>query len=308
MRGLCNGIAVSVSWLGNFCVTSTFLSLAAWLTPAGAFLIYSCLVTVGVCVFYFALPETSGLSFEEIQAMYGVYGRLQDTPPSELKAWVLARRAQLEAEKPPSSAEKGEGSAGGDGGSGSGSGKGWGSRWFGGRGAAKEEQRASVGSAASASSAASAEAARAALNATRAAARAAGEPGESEVSGKSGRRPQAQLSGSQAGGSQAGGSQAGGSQAGGSQHRASDDGSRKASRSPQRGPEARVGDGGSSQGDRTPETHAEAVDRLLDETDREGGVQQPAGSTSPGGRSFSERLQELSAAEQEGGGQRGAGS
>ena len=31
VRGLCNGSAVSVSWLGNFCVSSTFLSLAALL-------------------------------------------------------------------------------------------------------------------------------------------------------------------------------------------------------------------------------------------------------------------------------------
>ena len=74
VRGLCNGIAVSSNWLSNFFVSGTFLTLVALLGTPATFGLYGALVAVGTLLLAFYLPETSGLSFPEIQALFEVYG------------------------------------------------------------------------------------------------------------------------------------------------------------------------------------------------------------------------------------------
>lgn len=86
------GMAVSASWAGNFIVVGTFLSVAEWLTPAGAFFIYGVCCSFFTIFFYFALPETRGLSLNEIQDIYEVYGTPGAPTPRELHAWVISRR------------------------------------------------------------------------------------------------------------------------------------------------------------------------------------------------------------------------
>lgn len=89
VRGLCNGVTVAASWTCNFVVVGTFLSLSAWLTPAGAFAIYATACGCFTAFFFFALPETSGLSLAEIQEMYVLYGAPGAPPPRELHALML---------------------------------------------------------------------------------------------------------------------------------------------------------------------------------------------------------------------------
>lgn len=80
VRGLCNGIAVTSNWLSNFFVSSTFLSVDQVLGTSATFGIYAAMVLVGTVILAFTLPETSGLSFPEIQAMFEIYG-MPDAPP-----------------------------------------------------------------------------------------------------------------------------------------------------------------------------------------------------------------------------------
>ena len=74
VRGLCNGIAVSSNWLSNFLVSGTFLTFVSLLGTPATFGVYGFLVAVGTACLAFYMPETSGLSFPEIQAMFEVYG------------------------------------------------------------------------------------------------------------------------------------------------------------------------------------------------------------------------------------------
>jgi len=92
IRGLCNGSAVAISWLGNFCVSSTFLSLAATLGAPRTFCINACMVGTGTIIMLFFLPETCGLSFGEIQNLFKLYQTPGAPPPWELHAHILAQR------------------------------------------------------------------------------------------------------------------------------------------------------------------------------------------------------------------------
>jgi len=74
VRGLCNGIAVSSNWLSNFLVSGTFLTFVAILGTPVTFGMYALLVAVGTACLALYMPETAGLSFPEIQAMFDVYG------------------------------------------------------------------------------------------------------------------------------------------------------------------------------------------------------------------------------------------
>ena len=92
VRGLCNGSAVGTSWLGNFCVSSTFLSLVAALGASRTFCINATAVLTGTILTQFFLPETCGLSFPEIQNLFKLYQQPGSPPPWELHAVILSQR------------------------------------------------------------------------------------------------------------------------------------------------------------------------------------------------------------------------
>jgi len=73
-RGLCNGLAVAANWLSNFVVSGTFLTAVTLLGPPATFGLYGLTVAVGTAALALYLPETAGLSFPEIQALFEVYG------------------------------------------------------------------------------------------------------------------------------------------------------------------------------------------------------------------------------------------
>lgn len=94
VRGLCNGSAVALSWLGNFAVSSTFLTLAAALGAPAVFAINASLVAVGSLALQFYLPETCGLSFVEIQDLFKLYHAPGAPRPWALHEAIIARREE----------------------------------------------------------------------------------------------------------------------------------------------------------------------------------------------------------------------
>ena len=69
-RSLCVGIATSVNWISNLIVSLTFLSLIDALTAQGAFWLYAGVAGVGFLWLYIALPETKGLSLNEVVDLF----------------------------------------------------------------------------------------------------------------------------------------------------------------------------------------------------------------------------------------------
>jgi len=100
VRGLCNGTAVAISWLGNFAVSSTFLSLVAALGPARLYTLNACFLVVGTILALCLLPETSGLTFVEIQQLFELYGQPGAPSPPHLWQHMINLREETGGESP----------------------------------------------------------------------------------------------------------------------------------------------------------------------------------------------------------------
>eukprot|EP00421_Protoceratium_reticulatum_P037914 CAMPEP_0168486274 /NCGR_PEP_ID=MMETSP0228-20121227/67038_1 /TAXON_ID=133427 /ORGANISM="Protoceratium reticulatum, Strain CCCM 535 (=CCMP 1889)" /LENGTH=553 /DNA_ID=CAMNT_0008502859 /DNA_START=18 /DNA_END=1679 /DNA_ORIENTATION=- len=79
VRASCISISTATNWIMNFVVSETFLGLAAALSssatdpqghPNGVFFFYSAIATLGWVHLFFKLPETKGLSLEEIGSLF----------------------------------------------------------------------------------------------------------------------------------------------------------------------------------------------------------------------------------------------
>uniref|UniRef100_A0A2N9F409 Major facilitator superfamily (MFS) profile domain-containing protein n=1 Tax=Fagus sylvatica TaxID=28930 RepID=A0A2N9F409_FAGSY len=80
-RGICGGMSATVNWISNLIVAQSFLSVAEAVGTGWTFLI---LAGVAVLAFLFVillLPETQGLTFEEVEKIWKerAFGRGQDT-------------------------------------------------------------------------------------------------------------------------------------------------------------------------------------------------------------------------------------
>jgi len=78
VRGVGMSIGSLTNWFVNAIVAFTFLKLVNALTPAGAFWVYA-----GVCVLamiwgYYYIPETKGVSLEDIEKHWRAGGKPRD--------------------------------------------------------------------------------------------------------------------------------------------------------------------------------------------------------------------------------------
>lgn len=68
-RGLGGGIAAVANWCSNLLVSETFLTLTTALGSSGTFLLFAGFSIIGLVGIFFLVPETKGLSFEEVEKL-----------------------------------------------------------------------------------------------------------------------------------------------------------------------------------------------------------------------------------------------
>ena len=69
-RGICGGMSATVCWVSNLIVSQSFLSIAEAIGIGSTFLI---LAAISVLAFLFVLlyvPETKGLTFDEVELIW----------------------------------------------------------------------------------------------------------------------------------------------------------------------------------------------------------------------------------------------
>lgn len=90
VRSLAVSISTATNWVSNLLISATFLTISSpsVLTAYGAFWLYSVLSFLGTAWLYFVLPETKGLSLEEIDKAFSKSG---DRRPSSLAKTIRVK-------------------------------------------------------------------------------------------------------------------------------------------------------------------------------------------------------------------------
>ena len=70
MRGISTSLGTTTNWADNLLIGATYLSLMDAITPAGAFGFYAGFCLLGWLFCLACLPETAGLSLEEVQLVF----------------------------------------------------------------------------------------------------------------------------------------------------------------------------------------------------------------------------------------------
>ncbi|URE23441.1 Sugar transporter [Musa troglodytarum] len=69
-RGVCGGMSATVNWVSNLIVSQTFLSVVTIVGTGGTFLIIAGVAMVAFIFVALFVPETKGLSFEEVERLW----------------------------------------------------------------------------------------------------------------------------------------------------------------------------------------------------------------------------------------------
>lgn len=69
-RGACGGMSATVNWVSNFIVAQMFLSVVELVGTSTTFLIISGITVLAFVFVLFFVPETKGLTFEQVERMW----------------------------------------------------------------------------------------------------------------------------------------------------------------------------------------------------------------------------------------------
>ncbi|XP_030460959.1 inositol transporter 1-like [Syzygium oleosum] len=69
-RGICGGMPATVNWISNLIVAQTFLSITDALGTGATFLILACVAVLAIVFVAIFVPETKGLTFEEVEKIW----------------------------------------------------------------------------------------------------------------------------------------------------------------------------------------------------------------------------------------------
>lgn len=69
-RGICGGMSATVNWVSNLIVAQTFLSVAEAVGTGTTFLILAGIAVIAFAFVVAFLPETKGLTFEEVESIW----------------------------------------------------------------------------------------------------------------------------------------------------------------------------------------------------------------------------------------------
>lgn len=69
-RGICGGMSATVNWVSNLIVAQTFLSVAEAVGTSTTFLILAGIAVIAFAFVVAFLPETKGLTFEEVESIW----------------------------------------------------------------------------------------------------------------------------------------------------------------------------------------------------------------------------------------------
>lgn len=69
-RGVCGGIAAMANWISNLIVSESFLSVTEAVGTSITFLIFGLIAFIALIFVWKFVPETKGLSFEEVDRLF----------------------------------------------------------------------------------------------------------------------------------------------------------------------------------------------------------------------------------------------
>ncbi|KAF7009793.1 hypothetical protein CFC21_024290 [Triticum aestivum] len=69
-RGMCGGMSATVNWISNLIVAQTFLSIVGWVGTGPTFIIIAGIAVMALIFVALYVPETKGLSFEEVDLLW----------------------------------------------------------------------------------------------------------------------------------------------------------------------------------------------------------------------------------------------
>ncbi|KAH7447976.1 hypothetical protein KP509_01G130400 [Ceratopteris richardii] len=94
-RGLCGGIAATACWTSNLVVSMTFLSLTKAVGASYTFVVFIGIVLLALLFVFTYVPETKGMSFEEVENMWRRRAGKEPLPNSAAEP-AMVKKVDLE--------------------------------------------------------------------------------------------------------------------------------------------------------------------------------------------------------------------
>ena len=93
VRSIAMSQALLVNWLANYLVSCTFLTVADTITMGGTFAIFAAIAIAGTVWVYFRMPETAGISLEQVERLF------DDPYPQNLRTGYIRKRGPDESSR-----------------------------------------------------------------------------------------------------------------------------------------------------------------------------------------------------------------